>query len=349
MQTVEVNNIDKWNSYLGKCKRNSFLQTWEWGEFQESLDRDIKRLAISLNNKFLGVSLCVIQKTKFEKFVYCPRGPLLAKDDIQTYTQVLGVLKEYWSKKGVGSIKVDPAFVAGTDIARVPDQLGFKHSVNFVQSEHNWMIDLVGDDEDDLFDWCKEHGMSKNYPTYIRRARRKGVEIQFSKERKDWDLFHTYLKFSGERKGFEVKSKKYHMGMWEHLGKDSDVLRLGIARKEDRILSMIVIAVYGDEVSTLYSAQTDSDSNLRSTMLLRWECMLLGQKEGVKRFNNWGVLPDERYEKGNPGYGYSHYKRNFGGYLESIERTYEYAYKKVPHLLQRLYDWYIKLRYYRFR
>jgi lipid II:glycine glycyltransferase (peptidoglycan interpeptide bridge formation enzyme) len=154
---------------------------------------------------------------------------------------------------------------------------------------------------------------------------------------------------SAERKGFAVKSRKYHMGLWEYMDNEENILRLGIAKKDEKILAMIVVAVYGDEVSTLYSAQTDTDSNLRATMLLRWECMLLGQKEGVKRFNNWGVLPDERYEKGNPGYGYSHYKRSFGGYLESIERTYEYSFKKLPHLLQRMYDWYIKLRYYRFR
>jgi len=201
----------------------------------------------------------------------------------------------------------------------------------------------------DLFKWCRDHGMSKNYPTYIRRARRKGVKVEFSKEKKDWDLFHTYLKLSGENKGFEVKSKQYYINMWKYLSKDSDILRLGIARQDNRILAMIVIAVYGDEVSTLYSAQTDRDSNLRSTMLLRWECMLLGQKEGIKRFNNWGVLPDKKYEDSNPGYGYSHYKRSFGGYLESIERTYEYPYKKILHLFQRVYDWYIKIRYYRFR
>jgi lipid II:glycine glycyltransferase (peptidoglycan interpeptide bridge formation enzyme) len=350
MQTSEVKNRQEWEKYLKQCERESFLQTWQWGEFQKSLGREIERLKISCNGKLMGVTLCVIHHSRFEKYVYCPRGPLLVRDDIKTYTQVLGALKEYWTKKGVGSIKVDPAFVAGTEVAKVPGQLGFEHSVNFIQSEHNWMIDLVGEKEEDLFDWCKENGMSSNYPTYIRRARRKGVEIEFSKDRKDWDLFHTYLKISGERKGFEVKSKKYHMGMWKYLGKDDDILRLGIARKDDKILAMIVIAVYGDEVSTLYSAQTDTDSNLRSTMLLRWQCMLMGQKEnGIKRFNNWGVLPDERYEKGNPGYGYSHYKRSFGGYLESIERTYEYPFKKLPHLLQRLYDWYIKIRYYRFR
>jgi lipid II:glycine glycyltransferase (peptidoglycan interpeptide bridge formation enzyme) len=349
MQTIEVKNIEEWDSYLNRCKRKSFLQTWQWGEFQESLGLKISRLAFFLSEEFLGVSLCIIQNTRFEKYVYCPRGPLLVKDSIQNYTQVLGALKEYWMDKGVGSIKVDPGIIKGSDLAKVPSQLGFVHSINFVQSEHNWMIDLVGDSEEVLFNWCKEHGMSSNYPTYIRRARKKGVEIEFSKEKRDWDLFHTYLKMSGERKGFEVKSKQYHMGMWEHLGNESDILRLGIARKNDKILAMILISVYGDEVCTLYSAQTDTDSNLRATMLLRWECMLLGQREGIQRFNNWGVLPDEKYKESNPGYGYSQYKRGFGGYLESIERTYEYPFKKLPHLLQRVYDWYIKIRYYRFR
>jgi lipid II:glycine glycyltransferase (peptidoglycan interpeptide bridge formation enzyme) len=349
MEIKQIKNQEEWQKYLDYCPKKTFLQTWQWGEFQESLGRKVERLAIFSNRKLLGISLCVIHNSRFQKYIYCPRGPLLVQNDIQTYTQVLGELKGYWEDRGVGNIKVDPALVADTDIAKVPKLLGFKHSINFIQSEHNWMIDLVGENEEDLFDWCKDHGMSKNYPTYIRRARRKGVKVEFSKKEKDWDLFHTYLKLSGERKGFEVKSKKYHMDMFKYLGKDSDILRLGIARKDDKILAMIVIAMCGDEVSTLYSAQTDTDSNLRSTMLLRWECMLLGQKEGFKRFNNWGVLPDDRYEKGSPGYGYSHYKRSFGGYLESIERTYEYPYKKISYVLHRLYDWYIKIRYYRFR
>lgn len=349
MQVVEVKNIDSWNSYHNRCKRKSFLQTWQWGEFQKSQGREIERLAILFNENLVGISLCVIHDSKFEKYVYCPRGPLLLKDNIENYTQVLGALKEYWEGKGVGSLKIDPAFIRGSDIAEIPGKLGFIHSINFIQSEYNWMIDLVGSNEEELFDWCKKHGMSKNYPTYIRRARKKGVEVEFSKKLKDWDLFHTYLKLSGERKGYEVKSKEYYMNLWKYLGRETEILRLGIARLEERILSMIVIANFGDEISTLYSTQTDSDSNLRSTMLLRWECMLLGQREGVKRFNNWGVLPDRRFKKSNPGYGYSQYKRGFGGYLESIERTYEFGFKKIPHLLQRIYDWYIKIRYYRFR
>jgi lipid II:glycine glycyltransferase (peptidoglycan interpeptide bridge formation enzyme) len=349
MQIKEIKNQKEWDELLKWSKRKSFLQTWQWGEFQRYLGKEIERLAIYQNRKLIGMTLCTIENSRFEKYLYCPRGPLLVEDTVEKYTQVLGALKEYWSSKDVGSIKVDPAFVKDSEISKVPGKIGFRHSVNFIQSEHNWMIDLVGKNGDDLLDWCKEHGMSSNYPTYIRRARRKGVEITFSKEKKDWDLFYTYLKIGGQRKGFAVKSRKYHMGLWEYLDNEEDVLRLGIAKKNGRILAMIVISIYEDEICTLYSTQTDTDSNLRATMLLRWECMLMGQKEGIKRFNNWGVLPDERYEKGNPGYGYSKYKRSFGGYIESIERTYEYSFKKLPHLLQRMYDWYIKLRYYRFR
>ncbi|MDD3474963.1 MAG: peptidoglycan bridge formation glycyltransferase FemA/FemB family protein, partial [Candidatus Dojkabacteria bacterium] len=312
--------------------------------------KKIERLAIFFNGKIVGLSLSILQSSRFEKYVYCPRGPLLIKkDDIQCYTQVLGALKEYWSKKNVGAIKIDPGFIENTDIAKVPKQLGFVHSVNFVQSENNWMIDLVGNDEKDLFKWCKEHGMNKNYPTYIRKARRDGVEITFSKDKKDWDLFQTYLKISGRRKDFEVKNKEYYLNLWKFLGEKSNILRLGIAKLDGDILAMILIAMYGDEISVLYSTQTDMENKVRSTMLLRWESMLLGQRKGIKRFNNWGVLPEKKYKEKNPGYGYSHYKRDFGGYLENIERTYEYAYKPIPHLLQRFYNWYIKIRYYRFR
>ena len=349
MEVLQVENQKEWEQYVGKCKRKSFLQTWQWGEFQKSLGKKVERVAILFNGKLVGVSLCILQSSRFETYVYCPRGPLLIKDDIECYTQVLGALKEYWGKRGVGAIRIDPGFIENADISKVPRQLGFRHSINFIQSENNWMVDLIGKNEKDLFKWCKGHGMNKNYPTYIRKARREDVQISFSKDKKDWDLFHTYLKMSGSRKDFKVKPKKYYIDMWKSLGKDSGILRLGIAKQNGNILAMILIAVYGDEISVLYSTQTDTEIKVRATMLLRWECMLLGQKEGVKRFNNWGVLPEKKYKEKNPGYGYSHYKRDFGGYMENIERTYEYAYRQIPHLLQRIYDLYIKIRYYRFR
>ena len=349
MSILDIATKLQWDEYLNQCPKKTFLQTWEWGEFQKAQGNDIQRLAILEGNKLRGLTLCVLQKSFLSKYIYCPRGPLMVENTPDEYSNILRELKEYWAQKGIYGIKLEPAFVKDTPIAQIPKSLGFIHSVNFVQSENNWMINLVGNTEEELFDWCKSHGMSKNYPTYIRKARKEDIQISFSKELSDWILFHKYLIKSGERKSFEVKPLKYFTNLWEYLGKDSDIVRLGIAKKNGNILAMILITIYGEEISCLYSAQTDVDTKLRAPMLLRWECMLMGQREHIARFNNWGVLPDSRYKPGNPGFGYSQYKRGFGGYLEQIERTYEYAYEKHLLPVERLYDRYIKLRYYRFR
>lgn len=349
MNIINVATQQQWEEYLNQCPKKTFLQTWQWGELQKAQGNDIQRLAILNEEELVGITLCVIQKSLLSKYVYCPRGPLMKENTPHNYEKVLTELKQYWNQKGIYQLKIDPSFVEDKEIALVPKRLGFQHSINFVQSETNWMIDLVGNTEEELFEWCKTHDMSKNYPTYIRKARKEGVEISFSKDLEDWKLFHSYLTKSGEKKSFEVKPLKYFTNLYEYLGKDTDIVRLGIAKREGNVLAMILITTYGDEVSCLYSAQTDIDTKLRAPMLLRWECMLLGQREHLARFNNWGVLPEHKYKPGTPGFGYSQYKRGFGGYLEQLERTYEYVYDKKIMPIEKLHELYIKIRYYRFR
>jgi lipid II:glycine glycyltransferase (peptidoglycan interpeptide bridge formation enzyme) len=349
MNIAEVIDKHIWDTYLNQCQRKTFLQTYKWGEFQKDLGKKILRLAfLDENNTLLGISLCIYEKTPFGTQIYLPRGPLMTKETPEVYKSILNALVEYFENKNISCIKIDPAFTQKEEIAKVPQNIDFKHSINFIQSETNWMIDLVGNTEEELLTWCKEHGMSKNYPTYIRKARREGIDISFSNNIEDWKLFHTYLQKSGERKSFDVRPLTYFTTLHKYFSQNG-VVRLGVAKRNGNILAMILIAVYGDEISCLYSAQTDIDTKLRAPMLLRWECMLMGQREGIKRFNNWGVLPEERYKPSNPGFGYSQYKRGFGGYLEQIERTYEYVYNKKLYPIQRLYDRYIKFRYYRYR
>lgn len=338
-----------WDTYIHQCKRQTFLQTYEWGEFQQELGRKILRLAFfDLKRKLLGISLVIFEKSPFGTQIYLPRGPLMTTETQTIYKNILNSLIKYFKRKKIYSIKIDPAFTQQEQIAKIPLLVGFKHRINFIQSETNWIIDLVGNTESELLEWCKKNNMSKNYPTYIRKARREDIQISFSNNLEDWKLFHTYLQRSGERKSFDVRSLKYFESLHKYFSQNN-IIRLGIAKRKNNVLAMILIAVYGDEISCLYSAQTNIDTKLRAPMLLRWECMLQGQKEGIKRFNNWGVLPEDRYKPSNPGYGYSKYKRGFGGYLEQIERTYEYIYEKKLYPIQRLYDLYIKFRYYKYR
>src|SRR3989338_6992538 len=50
--------------------RGSFFQSWQWGEFQKALGREVKRIE--------GVGQFVRMPLPFGKYYwYCPRGPLL--------------------------------------------------------------------------------------------------------------------------------------------------------------------------------------------------------------------------------------------------------------------------------
>lgn len=84
-------------------------------------------------------------------------------------------------------------------------------------------------------------------------------------------------------------------------------------------------------------------------MYLRWQCMLQGQREGFKYFNSWDVLPDEKYNPRSKRYGYSNFKRGFGGYLVRYQRTADLPLKEKRYILVRLLDLYRSIRYYKDR
>ena len=276
------------------------------------------------------------------------RGPILKKVDEQIYEQVLYVLTDFFKEKEYVFLKMDPAIEKKEDIAKEPLFLGFKKCINYVQPETPWYTELVGDSEEELMQWCKEHGMGKNYPTYIRKARRMGLKVRFSKDISDWKLFTHYLSKSADRNDFSIQDAEYYLKQRKHLGEDDEV-RLAIVESEEGPIAMLVLSFFGDTVSCLYSAQTGVRQKARGAMFLRWECMLQAQKEGFKYFNSWDVLPDEKYVPSSSRYGYSNFKRGFGGYILRYVRTMDYPFDNIRYVGVRLLDYYRKIRYYRDR
>ena len=77
MQITKSLNINKVNNLVYQQKHNSFLQSWQWGEFQEKVGNKIVRLGIEDKEKLLTV-VTLIKKTLpiGMSYFYCPRGPI---------------------------------------------------------------------------------------------------------------------------------------------------------------------------------------------------------------------------------------------------------------------------------
>ena len=68
----------KWNKFVAQNLLGSFLQSWQWGDFQESLGNKVFRLKITHQNKIIGVAQIIKHKLPRNlSWLYCPRGPVL--------------------------------------------------------------------------------------------------------------------------------------------------------------------------------------------------------------------------------------------------------------------------------
>jgi lipid II:glycine glycyltransferase (peptidoglycan interpeptide bridge formation enzyme) len=349
---LEIKEVEK-GKYLDDFVKGSpnsnFMQSLNWSIYQqEGLGRVTYRLGAYDGESLLGLAYCYEIPQTFGKYIYCSRGPILKEFSTELYMSVLEGLKGYFKEKGYMFLKIDPSIKKENEISHVPLSIGFKRCINYVQPETPWFIDLVEGGGEEQMKWCQENGMGKNYPTYIRKARRLGVSVRFSKEKEDWKLFTRYLRESSNKKDFVINDSEYYIKQLEYLGEDNEI-RLGIAQYEGEAVAMLILSFFGNEVSCLYSCQTGTQSKVRGAMLLRWECMLQAQREGFKYFNSWDVLADEKYKPSAPRYGYSNFKRGFGGYLVRYVRSMDYPYSCAKYLLVRVLDLYRKLRYYRDR
>lgn len=349
LEVREITDVNVWETFVKSSPMNNFMQSWNWGEYQsKGLGKKVVRLGFWNSEELVAVASCYKQSQTLGSYIYIPRGPVLKSLDSHLYKSVLELLKVYFKNSPSVFVKLDPAIESKNPISKLPFELSFKKCINFVQPETTWMIDLVGNTEEEQLEWCKDHGMSKNYPTYIRKSRKEGVTVRFSDDINDWKMFTEYLTRSAETKEFAIHNPDYYTKQLEYMG-ESGMIRLGIAELNGEPIVMLILAFYGDEVSCLYSAQSGLHTKLRGPMLLRWECMLQAQREGFKRFNSWGVLPDEKYVLGNPQYGYSNFKRGFGGYLVEYQRTADYPLDSLKYKGVQLLDIYRRIRYYKDR
>jgi len=345
---LDIKELDKHSNlddFVKGSPNSNFMQSYNWSMYQEEgLGRRTYRLGFYNGQELIATAYCYEIPQTFGKYVYCSRGPILKELDTEIYGGVLSKLKEYFKDKGYVFLKIDPSLETTNTISKVPLNTGFKKCINYVQPETPWFLDLVNGGEEEQMKWCQDNGMGKNYPTYIRKARKLGVKVRFSKDVRDWELFTKYLRESSNKKDFVINNSTYYIKQLEYLGKD-DEIRLAIAEYEGQPLAMLILSFFGNEVACLYSCQTGIETKLRAPMLLRWECILQAQKEGFKYFNSWDVLPDGKYKPQAPRYGYSNFKRGFGGYLLRYQRCMDYPYSS-KYTLVRILDLYRKIRYY---
>lgn len=317
MEVREVTEKEVWEHFLLQTRPNTFLQNWNWGVFNESIGRKIFRLGIFSSNKLIGVCLLLKYESRIANYFYAPRGPVLNWGNTQEFELLLTEIKNLARSEKADFLKLDPIIAETSENQGIFSRLGFKRAVTYVQVEDAWLLDLSKSEDELLSE------MRKTTRYLIRNEPKQGIEVVSSKSTEDIKEFADLLYQTAGRKNFVNHPKEYYIKQFEIMANDDQML-LFKALKDNKVQAMAVVAYYGDSAYYLHGASTAGSSSVGYS--LQWEAIKEAKKRGMSYYNFWGVVKDKNFHPGHPWYGFSLFKKGFGGFKYSYLRAQDLPY-----------------------
>jgi len=225
MKIIEIKEDQKeeWNKFITDNNSESFLQSFEWGKFQEATGKKIFRIGIEENGKIIVIAFLIKYNLPFGKsYFYCPRGPVLIKSKISNNeSEILELLFEEIKKIAIKEkcffLRFDLP-MERVDISRIMNQkchINFRKSPNEIQPKDTLILNLEKSEEDLL----KEMKPKTRYN--IRLAFKKGVKIiSTSNYEKYFSKFWNLTEETSKRDKFVSHNKDYYWKMLENLSKE---------------------------------------------------------------------------------------------------------------------------------
>ena len=254
----------------------------------------------------MGIALVLVQPTRLGNYLYIPRGPVVknfTSELLQALTSHLLVVAQ---ENNSIFIKIEPSLEETTENQKLFSDLGFQRAVTFTQVEDAWLVDLSKSEEELLAD------MRKTTRYLVRNEAKQGVTVEISDQYSDAEKFVEMLFATSARKNFVNHPKEYYLKQFEILSKDNE-MRLFKAVKAGSIQSMALISFYGEMASYLHGASVAVEGQSVGYSL-QWEAIREAKRRGMKYYNFWGVVKDKNFYPGHPWYGFSLFKRGFGGH-----------------------------------
>ena len=314
----ELNNKNIWEEFSLNSSPNSILQSWNWGEFNNVLGHKIWRLGIWEGEKLKAILLTIKYTTRLGNYLYCPRGPIYDWQDLKIFDLFIKKLKEIAIKENCNFVRIEPSLEETSENQIKFDKMGFKRAVSFVQAEDVWLLPLKQSEDEIL------SGMRKTTRYLVRHEPLQGVRISVSTDQKAIEQFVDLLFSTASRKGFAGNTHKrdYYLNQFKILSKDNQE-KIYIAQKDSKILSMALIGFYGEMAYYLHAASNPKQKESVGYSL-QWEAIKEAKRRGCRYYNFWGVLKDKYFKPGHPWYGFSLFKRGFGGFKYTYIRAQDF-------------------------
>ena len=270
--------LDKndWDNLVIK-NGGEFLQSWDWGVFQEVLGKKVIRYSDEI-----GMAQIIITPLPLNLcWAYIPRGPIFFNEESKD------LIAKIAKAVPLNTVFIDFEISQDIDL-NLPK---FKSR----QPEKTLILNLEKS-EDELLG-----GMHPKTRYGIRIAEKKRLEFM---ELDNEMEFYKVLKMTSGRQKFRTYNELYFNLMKKSLDK-SNLKFFGVLSGGEVITSGLFYS-FGGTAAYLHGGSDYRSRALMSPYLLHWEAIKFFKKSGVKFYDFWGV--DE-----NLWPGVTRFKTRFGG------------------------------------
>jgi len=328
---MENNNISKesWDKIVLE-KQGSFLQSWAWGEFQQSVGRKVSRLsgngwqAQFIRFKLPGAS-------KF--YWHCPRGPIMGNFQIE---ELIARFKSEIKESGDIFFRLGPEWEMGRGYQEKLEKEGFSRLTYDIEPSQTLILDITKAEEELLAQ------MHEKWRYNIRLAERKGVKIKIVSY--DDDNFKKYFEEfyrlvdqgTSERKKIKHHPKEYYR---KQLAINDPQLKflLAFAEYEGKIIAANIMVIFNKRGIYLHGATDNGFRSIMAPHLLQWEQIKYAKQRGCTAYDFWGIVNEHTLDKrGSSWEGFTRFKHGFGGQEVNYVGYFDYPLSGFWYFLYRL-------------
>ena len=328
MEIKEIKDKNIWENFLFIVQEKTFLQSWNWGEFQQRMGNKIWRLGIYNNGELLSVALVVKIIAKRGTFLLIQHGTLLKTYNLKLKTQILEKLlqelKKIGKKENCSFIRMAPLLLRNEENKKLFQNLGF-HEAGMHASAYQATLKLdISLPEETLL-----QNMRKT-TKYLIRQSLKNPELEIIKSNKVEDVkfydnlnqevvkLHQFIPFS-----FEFVKNEF-----EVFAKDNQGL-LFFGKYQGKIIAATLIVFWSGIGFYHHAALLPQYRKIPIAYLLQWEAIKEAKKRGCVLYDFWGYVDPKKHSK-HPWAGPTLFKLGFGGkpyqYIETLDLPLSWKY-----------------------
>ena len=334
MYILELNNKENWEDFLLRCDEKTFLNSWNWGEFQKREGERIWRFGIYDNEQLISVALVIKVKARRGTFLFVPHGPNINNQDTRNNNQILETLtnklKEIAKQEKAHFIRIAPIWEKSKQNSDFFEQLGFVPAPIHIHPEATWELDIKPSEQDLLMNMRKT-------TRYLIRQAQKNADIEIIKTQNIEDLkkFNEIYCSTATRHKFVPFSLKYTQNQFSSFLPDDQIL-VFLGKYKNEVVSSAVIVFWQNIGFYHHGASLSKYNKIPVSYLLQWEAIKEAKRRGCERYNFWGIAPDDN--KNHPWAGLSLFKKGFGGYRKDYVQTQDLPLSMVYSLITRPFE-----------